>query len=84
VGDLTYANASIKTPLGNASSAWTRSAEGFDLEVQIPIGASADIYVPMLDLTSVSVEGDAVALDSTDQGYAGYRVESGTYRFNVR
>jgi len=84
VGELTYANASIKTPLGDASSSWKRSADGFELEVQIPVGATADIYVPMLGLTSVTADADVVALDNADAGYSGYQVESGTYHFNVR
>ena len=48
-GGLTRASAEHLSPLGTASSAWTRSGTEFTLDVQIPAGASAVVVLPGTD-----------------------------------
>ena len=47
VGDLTHAEASIKTVRGVISSSWKRTDDSFVLEVEIPANSTARVSVPM-------------------------------------
>ncbi|MFF1613398.1 family 78 glycoside hydrolase catalytic domain [Amycolatopsis sp. NPDC058278] len=46
VGDLTHASGSYRTPLGTVRSSWTKSGHEFRLEVTVPPGATATVYLP--------------------------------------
>ncbi|HFB97607.1 MAG TPA: hypothetical protein ENJ62_00550, partial [Bryobacterales bacterium] len=50
VRDLRWASGSIQTPYGRAASSWRRTDEGLRLELEIPVGAEARVYVPALNL----------------------------------
>jgi alpha-L-rhamnosidase len=80
VGDIRHAEASILTPLGELSSAWKRSENGFELSVQVPVGATAEVYVPAGSGDEVLQEGGAEPIAGKD-GYVGFKVSSGQYRF---
>lgn len=45
-GGLTQAGAELMTPLGLAASSWTREADVFTLDVEVPPGASATVILP--------------------------------------
>jgi alpha-L-rhamnosidase len=55
VGDLTYANASIKTVRGKVSSSWKKTDDSLTLEVTIPVNSTAEIGVPKISLENVTV-----------------------------
>jgi hypothetical protein len=80
VGDIRHAEASILTPLGELSSAWKRSETGFELTVKVPVGTTAEVYVPAAGGDEVTQEGGAEPIAGKD-GYVGYKVGSGQYRF---
>jgi len=82
VGDLTYARASILTPLGEVSSNWQRRDSGLDMEVTIPVGASAEIYVPRLENTRITRADELELLRETDQ-YWVYQAGSGNYKIQT-
>ena len=91
VGDLTRASAFQTTPLGRVSTAWTRSAAGrFVLRVEIPVGATAQVFVPTADVDRVTEGGvparDAVGVTVLEpvDGTAVFEVGSGVYRFRSR
>ena len=81
VGDLTNAAAHVESPLGQVSSTWTRKDGDFMLRVSVPVGATAEILVPARDRDSVTASGDAT-FDGMRDGYAAFRVASGTYVFH--
>ncbi|RFA13280.1 hypothetical protein B7R21_08570 [Subtercola boreus] len=45
-GGLTHASAEHRGPLGTASVAWTRVGTTFDLDVEVPAGATATVVLP--------------------------------------
>jgi len=58
LGNLTHAEASIKTVRGIISSNWMRTKDSFVLEVEIPVNSTAKVSVPTLGLKSfVMTEG---------------------------
>jgi alpha-L-rhamnosidase len=98
VGDLTHAEASIKTVRGVISSGWKRMDGSFVLEVKIPANSTARVSVPMLGIEKgVVTEGGKTVWqnDSYVSGVAGIRgaardadwvtfdIGSGRYRFEL-
>jgi alpha-L-rhamnosidase len=99
LGDLTYADASIKTVRGVISSSWKRTKNSFVLEVEIPVNSTAKVSVPSIGLKNAVVsEGGAVVwkdgayvkgvagIDAGIQeaGYYTFGIGSGRYKFTVR
>ena len=83
VGDLRRASATVASPLGQVSSAWTRDrANRFTLRVSVPVGATGEIFVPVPKGKQVTAPTGAT-FESTQDGYASYRVGSGTYEFRA-
>jgi len=80
VGDLADASAYITTPLGKVSSAWRIEDNGFYLEAEIPVGATAEIMVPVGPDQTAS-GGDGATLVEVRDGYAVYSAGSGKYSF---
>lgn len=81
VGDLTSASAHQSTPLGQVSSSWTRSNNHFNLKVEIPVGATAQILVPATDQAGVKAQAGST-FTGMEGSYAAYSVASGTYTFD--
>ncbi len=48
-GDLTFVSYANETPLGNASVKWEKNAGSFKLNVEVPVGSTATVYVPASD-----------------------------------
>ncbi|MET1074712.1 MAG: family 78 glycoside hydrolase catalytic domain [Umezawaea sp.] len=82
VGDLRQASAQITSPLGRISSSWTRDQTRFTLRVTVPVGATAEVDVPVRTGGKVTAPAGAT-FDTTLAGYARYRVGSGTYEFRA-
>jgi len=89
-GDLTFVSYANETPLGNASVRWEKSAGSFKLNVEVPVGSTATVYVPASDASNVTESGKKIK-DSNDvrfqkieNGYAVYEVASGKYGFESR
>jgi alpha-L-rhamnosidase len=96
LGDLTGAEASIKTVRGVISSSWKRTKDSFVLEVEIPVNSTAKVSVPSIGLkNAVVTEGGAVVwkdgayvkgVAGIDAGiqeteYYTFDVGSGRYKF---
>jgi alpha-L-rhamnosidase len=74
LGDLTYANASIKTVKGIISSSWKKTDASLTLEVTIPANATAQVSVPTLGLKEFAITEGGKAIwqnDSYVDGVAG-------------
>ncbi len=81
-GGMTTASAQVDSPLGEVSSEWIREGDRFTLTVSVPVGATAEVYVPVAEGDGVSVTPVAVATaHGVEDGYARFTVPSGTYTF---
>ena len=86
-GDLTFVSYSNETPLGKASVRWERNAGPFKLDVEVPVGSTATVYVPTSDPSTVTESGKKIKdsnlmrFQKIENGYAMYVVASGKYTF---
>jgi alpha-L-rhamnosidase len=97
-GDLTAVEARLVTVQGRVGAAWKRSGEEFSLEIEIPVGATGEVHIPLLWHGSRIFEsgkvlwraGHAVdtvpeiALAGDDGRRVVFKVGSGAYRFEMK
>lgn len=83
VGDLTFVKGHYVTPQGTARSEWKRDGNRLRLTVTVPPNTSAEVWVPTLGGRVTGAPHRATYRRSQD-GYAVYRVPSGTYTFTTR
>ena len=98
LGDLTYASASIKTIKGIISSSWKKTDNSLNLDVTIPVNATASVSVPLIGLKNATITegGIVVWKDGTyvegvagitggkpEAGYITFDTGSGEYRFEA-
>jgi alpha-L-rhamnosidase len=55
VRDLRWASASVETPRGQIASSWSRDGDALKLEVVVPVGSEAEIYMPRLGRGPVTI-----------------------------
>jgi alpha-L-rhamnosidase len=55
VGDLNWASGTLNTIHGTVISSWSRSGDTLRMEVSIPVGSTAEVYVPKQRLTGVTI-----------------------------
>jgi len=99
LGDLTHAEASIKTVRGIISSSWKRTKDSFVLEIAIPVNATAKVSVPTLGLKELAItEGNqavwkndsyiarvaGIADGRRDADWVTFDVGSGNYCFELK
>ncbi|MET8637340.1 family 78 glycoside hydrolase catalytic domain [Streptomyces sp. NPDC004680] len=82
VGDLTHASAHVQSPLGRIASSWTRSKGQFTLRVDVPVGSTADVLVPVSGRQQAHAPAAATAGAHAD-GYARFTVGPGSHLFRV-
>lgn len=84
-GDVTSASYSNKTPYGTAGIKWEKTAEQFRINIEVPVGSTATVYVPASKQSDVTEGGkkvdDPVRFERIENGYAIYSVGSGNYSF---
>jgi len=61
VGDLKWVNASYDSVHGMIVSEWSLKQGRFKLHVRVPIGATATIYIPATDISSVTESGKQIS-----------------------
>ncbi|MDP6545761.1 MAG: family 78 glycoside hydrolase catalytic domain [Phycisphaerae bacterium] len=98
LGDLTRAEASIKTVRGVISSSWKRTKDSFELKIEIPVNSKAKVSVPALGLKEFAItEGGKVVWKGgayvqgtkgitaarRDGDYVTFDVGSGVYSFKL-
>ncbi len=87
--DLGYVSYSNRTPYGEGGISWKNSEGSFSMEVTVPVGCHASVYVPTSDPSRVfegklrAEEVPGILYKEMEGGYALYNVESGNYRFRV-
>jgi len=88
VGNVSFASYSNETPNGTAAVKWEKSANLFKLNIKVPVGSTATVYVPVATAKSVTEDGKKVSDNNTirfqklENGYAIFSVGSGDYSFN--
>jgi alpha-L-rhamnosidase len=86
-GDLTYANADLKTYYGNVSAHWKKDRDTLQLDVEIPANTKATVFIPSVSVESIrennialsSVNG--IKLTGKENNYVEVDVGSGKYHF---
>jgi alpha-L-rhamnosidase len=87
VGDLNWVKASYDSAHGKVVSEWTWAAGKFKLRVRVPVGATATVFLPAKDGTSVTESGrpvkraSGVQLLRRESRDAVLAVGSGDYEF---
>jgi alpha-L-rhamnosidase len=86
-GDITYASYSNLTPYGNASVNWKKERDKFIMDIRVPVGCTATVYVPVNRESKVKVNSrkikrsKGISFLRIEEGYAVYKVNSGNYLF---
>lgn len=89
VGDLTFARARYRSPYGTITSNWRLQNGTLHLDVTVPPGTTATVYLPT-DNPGAVTEGQHPAAQSpgvravgAEKGKALFEVDSGEYAFEV-
>ncbi|KPL09008.1 MAG: hypothetical protein AMS26_23425 [Bacteroides sp. SM23_62] len=88
--ELTSASYSNKTPYGEASIGWKKKGRKFSMNIRVPAGCSASVYVPAISADKVKESNQKpghwpeVIFQQESDGYAVYQVGSGNYDFSSR
>jgi alpha-L-rhamnosidase len=87
IDSLEWVRVRIETVRGRVQSKWQRQGKDFVLEVEVPVGAEAEVYVPARNVSDV-FESGIPAANAVGVKYLGrhadaevYCVGSGTYHF---
>lgn len=85
-GDVTFTSYSNETPYGTAGIRWEKSGDAFNVNVEVPVGSTATVYVPASKAGDVKeggkkIDNATVRFERMEDGYAVYNVGSGVYSF---
>ncbi len=87
-GDLTFANADLKTYYGNVSSHWKIDNSKLQFDIEIPANAKATVYIPAISIESIKENNIALASAAEikvirkEGNYVIAEVGSGKYHFS--
>jgi alpha-L-rhamnosidase len=89
-GDMTFASYSNLTPYGTAGIRWEKNGHEFIMEVTVPVGSSATVYVPVNTSKTIRESGKVIKSNNrnishlkTDNNYSVFKVISGNYKFSA-
>lgn len=88
VGDIKEVSTKYESPYGTIKSAWRQNGETFELDVEIPVNATATIYVPYIEGEIAEGEtplSEVPGLEIIGQinGRTAVKVGSGKYLFRA-
>ena len=90
IDDLEYVSYTNNTPYGRAGINWENKPSEFEMNITVPIGCKATVYVPLEKKSTVlendelpDIKNGVVFLRKTDS-YAVYSVKSGEYKFSSK
>jgi alpha-L-rhamnosidase len=81
-GDITYASYSNLTPNGTAGISWKKDDGIFIMDVTVPVGSTATVYIPAAKAEQVKeggkpiIDSDDISLAGISKGYVLYSVTS--------
>jgi len=85
--DITFTSYSNLTPHGTAGVTWRRKNNRFLMDITVPVGSTATIYIPALKAKDVTESGKKlkrvkqVTFVRMEKEYVVCRISSGIYRF---
>ena len=86
--DLKYASYSNLTPYGEAAISWEKAGNLFTMELTIPVGSTATVYIPASEINKIKEGGNTIKKSNsnikylrTEDSYIVFRVYPGEYRF---
>jgi alpha-L-rhamnosidase len=87
VKEISYASYSNLTPYGTSSINWKRENGKFKMDIKVPVGSTATVYIPSTDINSIMESGEKIKSKSgikynrIEDGYTIYNIGSGHYLF---
>lgn len=87
-GDLTSAAYTNNTPYGTAAISWKSGKNSFLMDLTVPVGSAATIYIPATSAKNVTENGRKIknnrniVFSHMEPGYAVFNIKSGEYSFN--
>jgi alpha-L-rhamnosidase len=90
VDEMEFVSYTNLTPYGEGGITWKNSEETFSMDVTVPVGCHASVYVPTSDPENVYEGKDkaeqvpGILFKEMEEGYALFEVESGKYHFQVK
>jgi len=85
--DVSYASYANQTPFGLASVRWEKKNGKFTMDIIVPVGSTATVYIPASKASELTESGkpikkiSAISFSGMEDGYAHLKVASGKYRF---
>lgn len=90
VSGLTYVTYSNLTPYGEGGIRWEIKDGRFLMDITVPVGSTAVVYVPAEEISevresgkSITQESENISITGMEDGYAVFRVNSGKYNFST-
>jgi alpha-L-rhamnosidase len=89
VNGISYASYSNLTPYGDCGISWKKENGKFTMEITVPVGSSATVYIPAKNMKSVLEGGkeinktEGIRFERMENGYTVYAVGSGNYKFET-
>lgn len=86
-GDLTYVKYFNETSYGKAGIHWEKKDGQFTIQVEVPVGCTATVYVPLMAIKQINENGKPVSelkeieFLKDENGFRLFKVVSGTYKF---
>jgi alpha-L-rhamnosidase len=87
VDGLTFVKYFNQTSFGEADISWKNENQSFSMQVTVPVGSHATIYVPVMKGRQITESGNLISASTDvqfvreDEGYQIFAVESGQYQF---
>lgn len=87
VDEVTYASYSNVTPYGDVSISWKKETGKFIMDISVPVGCSATVYVPAKKAGNIMEthrrikRSKDITFQRMEEGYAVFSVNSGKYLF---
>jgi len=88
-GDMTYASYSNLTPYGTAGIRWEKKHKSLIMDVKVPVGSTATVYIPAGSAGEIRENGSAIkknnkniTFSGMEDNYAVFRINSGSYLFS--
>jgi alpha-L-rhamnosidase len=89
VDDISFAKYFNNTSYGNAGIHWEKEGDEFSMNIEVPVGCRATVYVPakpgqrILESEKEIEKSEYVRLPGNGEGYRIFEVKSGKYAFRV-
>ena len=90
VADLSFVKYFTQTSYGEAGISWKNNDQQFSMEVMVPVGCEATVYVPLRKLNEISENGgaitgsDKIRFSGDEEGFRIFDVQSGAYSFSSK